>query len=312
MNILFRACRAALPVVAFGCAVANPCSAQIIVLKNGQNVTATDLKVDAQGNLHTTVKVGNTVGDQAYRPTEVDRIVIPKPAQIGQAEQALLTGKAAEAVAIIDLVIKAYEPFRKTKGNYWAESVLIKSAALQAQNKVDQALVQLEPLKGYDLDASVALTAKARLAGLLAYNKTRATEASALADEILKTNTDDQSALGETWLAKGRALYTLQKYEDALLAFLHLPVFYYDSPTSTAQAMLMSGRCYLELEDNEKAVRAFMEVQEQFSTTPEAIEAKREIEKGGSKMAQIVKKLEDKKAEEERKLKESQSNSPAA
>lgn len=278
-------------------------TAQIVVLKGGQTAPAKGLRRNG-ATLYNTIDLNGHAGEVGYAIKDVDRLELPEPPQIGQAEQLILTGKPAEAVTLLEPIINAYYPLRDIKGVYWAAASLLKSAGLQAQGKRDEAAALLTLLAEYPFDPHIALTAKARLAGLLALaGKSRAPQAIALADSLLGT-TEDSKVLAEVWLAKGRALFVTGDYDNALDAFLHLPVFYSDSPSSTAEALLGCGRCYLKLQDNKRAVRSLLSLQELYPTSPEAAEAKKEIEKGGASLASFVKQVQDDKAEADRKLKE--------
>lgn len=282
--------------------------AQLVVLKSGQTAPAKGLRREG-ATLYNTIDLNGHSGEVGYAIKDVDHLELPEPPQLGQAEQLILTGKPAEAVTALDPLINAYYPLRDLKGVYWAPASLLKSAALQAQGKRDEATVLLTLLAEYPFDPHIAQTAKARLAGLLALaGKARAPQAIALADSLLGT-TEDATVLAELWLAKGRALFVTGDYDNALDAFLHLPVFYDDNPSSTAEALLACGRCYLKLQDPKRAVRSFLSLQELYPTSPESREAKKELDKGGASLASYVKQVQDDKAEADRKLKEVSSQS---
>lgn len=284
---------------------------QLVVLKSGQTAPARGLKRSG-ATLYNTIELNGNKGTVGYAVADIDRLELPEPPQIGQAEQAILTGKPAEAVTLLDPVIASYYPLRDLKGVPWASASLLKSAALQALGKREEATVLLTLLAEYPLDVQIALTAKARLAGLLALaGKSRAPQAISLAETIIGGTSDDSRVLAEAWLAKGRAMFVLNDFDNALDAFLHLPVFYRDSASSTAEALLGCGRCYLKLQDPKRAVRSFMALEERYSTTPEAAEARQEIERGGASLATFVKEVQDSKAEADRKLKEASESASA-
>lgn len=296
--------------LAFALALVAPAQGQIIVLKNGQNAPAKDLRRDG-ATLYTTIDLNGHAGVVGYPVNSVDHFELPEPPQLGQAEQAILVGKPGDAGPLLDPIIATYYPIRDIKGVYWAPAALLKSAALQALGKREEATVLLTLLAEYPLDPKISLTAKARLAGLLALGgKARAPQAISLADTLIGS-TDDSRVLAEAWLAKGRALFVLSDFDGALDAFLRLPVFYDDAAASTAEALLGAGRCYLKLQDAKRAVRSFTALQERYSATPEAAEARKELENGGPELATALKQVSDEKAEADRKLKDLNGNPPA-
>ena len=283
---------------------------QLVVLKNGNTIPAKGLRREGE-MLMNQVEIAGRPAETGYPVKDIDHLEIPEPPQLGKAEQDIVIGKPAEAIPLLDPLIAAYYPLRDIKGVYWGQASLLKSAALQALGKRDEATVLLTLLSEYTLDPHISLTAKARLAGLLAMGgKARAPQAITLADAIIGS-TDDSGALSEAWLAKGRALFVLNNFDGALDAFLRLPVFYDDNPSNTAQALLGCGRCYLAMQNYKRAARSFIELQERYGTTPEAAESKKEIEKGGREMAAMVKQVLADHAEDDRKLKEANAKLPA-
>ena len=80
-------------------------------------------------------------------------------------------------------------------------------------------------------------------------------------------------------------------FEDAILAFLHLPVFYDENPSATAKADLGAGRSYLAIGDKKRAAQSFLQIEESFATLAEAAEAKAEVAKAGPEMEAMVKDL---------------------
>ena len=123
-----------------------------------------------------------------------------------QAEQSLAAGKFAQALAEIEPVVAAQFPFRDIKGNYWTQASLLKSNALLGVGKTADASAMLTQLSLFTLDPAAALTAKARLAGILAQGgKEKAGEAIRLADQII-AGSEDRGVLAEAYLAQGPRL----------------------------------------------------------------------------------------------------------
>lgn len=279
----------------------QPCSAQQIILKTGQAVAAQNLKFDGT-QLVGDIEVAGQVGKVGYPLATIDRLEMAKPPQMVQAEGLLATGKFAQAAAAIEPVIASQQALRGIKGNYWAQASLVKTSAQIGEGKGQDAAALLTQLSLYTLDPSVVATAKARLAGILAQGgKEKAGEAIRLADEIIASS-ENRSVLAEAYLARGRACFAQDNFSDALMAYLHLPVFYDGQPTSTAAAVLGSGRCYMALGDTRRGVRTFLEIEDQFPNMPEAAAAKAEMEKGGKRLQSVATELKNEKADADKQF----------
>jgi tetratricopeptide (TPR) repeat protein len=279
-----------------------PCHGQEIHMRDGRVVPAQNLKRDGNTVL-SNVEIAGQIGQVGYPMAGIDHLELPKPPQMVQAEQSLAAGKFAQALAQIEPVATSQFGFRDIKGNLWAQAALLKSTAQLGLGKTTEATAILTQLSLYTLDPAAASTAKARLAGILAQGgKEQAAEAVRLADQIIASS-EDRGALADAYLAKGRAYFAQDNYSDALLAFLNLPVFYDQQPTNTAAAVLGSARCYMALGDTRRGVRSYLDVQEQFPALPEAAAAKTEMEKGGTRLANIVTELKNEQVEADKQFK---------
>ena len=78
---------------------------------------------------------------------------------------------------------------------------------------------------------------------------------------------------------EGDALLAQKDWEDALMAYLHVPVFYQDEKIFLPPALLGSGRAYRRLNDNNRAKRALKELIATFPQSAEANAAQAELKK---------------------------------
>ena len=299
-----RASRSALLIVGFTLAASvAPCAAQQIVFRDGRTVSAQNLKRADAATLLSSVEVAGQAGQVGYAVTTIDHLELPKPPQMIQAEQALAGGKFAQALVDIEPVIVSQFPLRDIKGNYWPQAALLKTSAQIGAGRMGDATALLTQLSLFTADPGAAINAKARLAGILAQGgKDRAVEAAALADQIIASS-EARGALADAYLAKGRALFSQDNYGDALLAFLHLPVFYDLQPTNTAAALLGSARCYMAMGDTRRGVRSFLEVQAQFPGLPEAAAAREDLAKGGERLASVATEIKNEQADSDKQFK---------
>ena len=77
-------------------------------------------------------------------------------------------------------------------------------------------------------------------------------KALAICDGMIKESAKAE-VLAEAWVRKGDVLLAQREWDDAVLAYLHVPVFYEDENLWMPPALLGSARAFRGLEDMEKA-----------------------------------------------------------
>jgi len=90
---------------------------------------------------------------------------------------------------------------------------------------------------------------------------------------------DDSGTLAQLNMLKGRAEYSLGKYEDALYSFLRIPVFYGNQAEYVPAAKLEVARCLLKLDTPDKKAQRLPELAESYilevvNDYPMTVEAK--------------------------------------
>jgi tetratricopeptide (TPR) repeat protein len=103
-------------------------------------------------------------------------------------------------------------------------------------------------------------------------------KALAVYDDVIKASTDENT-LAYAWVNKAVSLYALQKYDPAVLAYLHIPVFYPEQKILMPTVLMGSGRCYVHLENLPEAQNSYNDLVDQFPSSPEAAAAKVELKK---------------------------------
>jgi tetratricopeptide (TPR) repeat protein len=115
-----------------------------------------------------------------------------------------------------------------------------------------------------------------RLAAIAARkDNTTAPQAMAIYDSVIDVSADPR-VLAETWLDKGEALLAAKSYEPALMALLHIPVFYPDQRLLMPRALLGSARAFKGLEDFDRARDQLNELPDSYGASPESAAAKDE------------------------------------
>ena len=87
------------------------------------------------------------------------------------------------------------------------------------------------------------------------------------------------SSLVEAWLTVGSAHLALRDYKDALLAFLHVPVYAPDKALLMPAALLGSAGAYVGLDDTPRAQAALKELLASYPNSPEAALARDRLQK---------------------------------
>src|SRR5207237_5456006 len=94
-------------------------------------------------------------------------------------------------------------------------------------------------------------------------------KAAHICDDAIRDSTRPE-VLADAWVMKGNVLLAQKDWDDALLAFLRVPVFYRDEKLFMPPALLGSARAYRRLDDVERAKRTLKELIAQFPKSSEA------------------------------------------
>src|SRR5207302_4186060 len=126
-------------------------------------------------------------------------------------------------------------------------------------------------------DPEAARAANLRIASSLV-KKQEFEKAAQICDDTIKQSTRPE-VLADAWVTKGNVLLAQKDFDDALLAFLRVPVFYRDEKLFMPPALLGSARAYRRLDDVEHAKRALKDLIVQFPKSSEAAIAQTELQK---------------------------------
>ena len=97
-------------------------------------------------------------------------------------------------------------------------------------------------------------------------------------DELIKTSSDDDT-LARAWIGKGRILLDKRDFEPALLAYLHVPVFYPGNRRRLSDALLGSGQAFTGIDNRDKAKETFQQIINEDPASADAATAKAELQK---------------------------------
>jgi tetratricopeptide (TPR) repeat protein len=250
--------------------------AQTIALQTGQKIDTQGVRRDGD-MIMGKVQVGAGSGEVGYHLAQIAKVEFPEPGALKTASDLLVQGQPDKALAEIAPVVAYYDPFKDVPGNWWAQAALIKVSILAAQQHEKEAENLAAEIEKSTKDHDMARAAQLRLVGAL-IRKNEIEKAIGICDTAIKSS-DDPTTLANAWVAKGDALLAQKDWNDALVAYLHVPVFYQDERMFQPAALLGSGRAYRRLNDINRAKRALNELLTAFPQSAEATAAQTELKK---------------------------------
>ncbi|MEO6871151.1 MAG: tetratricopeptide repeat protein [Chthoniobacterales bacterium] len=254
----------------------QPALAQNIILKTGQTIETKGVRRSGDMVMGS-VQVRSSRGEVGYQASTISRIDFPEPAQLKTATALLSQGEPAKALAEIGPVVKFYEPFRNIPGNYWAQAALLKVSALAGMQLDKEAESLGDEIRQNTTDPETARAAQLQLVGSLVH-KEDYKKAIALCDAVIKESAK-ASVLAEAWVKKGDALSAQRSWDGAILAYLHVPVFYEDEKLWMPPALLGAARAFRGLQDLDRARKSLNDLTAQFPKSAQAETARAELQK---------------------------------
>ena len=256
--------------------IAPSAHAQSILLKTGQTIETKGLRRSGDMVL-IKVQVGGSSGEVGYRASTIAKIAFPEPPQLKTAAAFLSQGQPEKALADIEPVIKYYEPFRDLPGNWWATAALLKISALNAMRLEKAAEKLADEIRKSVSDPETVRAAQLQLvAGFV--RRVEYDKALQLCDTVIKESTKAE-LLAEAWVHKGDALLAQRLWDGAVLAYLHVPVFYEDEKLWMPPALLGSARAFRGLEDFERARRSLEDLSAQYPKSAQAEIGRAELQR---------------------------------
>ena len=250
--------------------------AQNIQLKTGQTIETKGVR-RSDDMVMGKVQVGSSSGEVGYQAATIARINFPEPPQLKTTAALLSQGEPAKALADIGPVVKYYAPFRDIPGNWWAQSALLQVSALAGMKLDKEAEALGDEIRKNVTDPETARAAQLQLvSGLIRsedYNK-----ALQLCDAVIQESAQPD-VLAEAWVRKGDALLAQRQWDGAVLAYLHVPVFYEDENRWMPFALLGSARGFRGLEDLERAKRSLNDLTAAYPKSAQADVARAELQK---------------------------------
>lgn len=256
--------------------VAPSAQAERILLKTGQTIESKGVRRSGD-MVMVKVQVGASSGEVGYRVSTIAKIAFPEPLQLKTTAVFLSQGQPEKALADIEPIVKYYDHFRDIPGNWWAPAALLKLSALNGMQLDKEAGRLGDEIRKNVIDPETARAAQLQLvAGLV--HKGEYDKALQLCDSVIKESAKAE-VLAEAWVDRGDALLAQRQWDDAVLAYLHVPVFYQEEKRWMPPALLGSARAFRGLEDLEEAKRSLNDLAAGYPKSAQAEIARTELQK---------------------------------
>lgn len=251
-------------------------SAETIVLKTGQRIETKGLRRSGD-KIMGKIEVGETIGEVGHPITSIANIDFLKPQGIDAAAALLAQGQADKALAEITPVLGFYDQFRDIPGSWWAQAAVVKVSALAALGRDVEAEALATQVQKISTDPEATRALNLRIANSLV-RKLDYDKANKLVDAVIKESGQPE-VLADAWVTKGNILSAQKQWDGALLAYLHVPVFYQDEKLFVPPALLGSARAYRRLDDVDRAKKSLQDLIKTFPNSAEAAAAQTELRK---------------------------------
>jgi len=242
--------------------------AQRYHLRDGTVLEADEVTMRGGALVQTLDAVGASAAERSYPLGQVVRLEWPEPAEIGEARQRLASADPAGAVEVVEPVRRQFVPFAKVPGSWWTEAALLRLRGLLAAGTTEATAAAARELIATTADAEAAGLARLALVELEA----RAGRID-LAQAMLEASLRGEVPAGvqaRAWLLRASLALAQGAHEEALEAFLRIPVFFGTRGDLQPEALLGSARAYLGLGDRPRAERAARDLMEQHPDTAQA------------------------------------------
>ena len=225
---------------------------------------------------------GTTVQRNAKRPdgsnavgipvASIIRVDFPKPDELSAADDLILKGKYDEALRKAKVVQDLHRLWKDKPGSWYAQASLLVAESLLRQNKYDESARLMSELRNMVLSSNLQVRVT-MLDALEQFQKGITGPALAKVKPLAKS-AQDAETLARLYLLTGDIQFKREAFEEALEAYLQIPVFYGAEAAFLPAADLGAAKSLARLNRLKDAMDSFGRIIDRYAGTPEADAAK--------------------------------------
>lgn len=202
------------------------------------------------------------------------RVDFPKPDDLSAADDLIIKGKYDEAFQRATAVQNLHRLWKDKPGSWYAQAGLLVAESLLRQNKYDESARLMSELRNMSLASSLQIRVT-MLDALEQFQKGITGPALAKVKPLIK-GAQDAETLARLYLLIGDIQFKREAFEEALDAYLQIPVFYGAEAAFLPAAELGAAKCLARLRRLQDATDSLTRIIERYAGTPEADAAKLE------------------------------------
>jgi hypothetical protein len=243
-------------------------------LRNGQRIPAADVKPSKAG-FTATVPAGATTRAVNFTAKDIVRASLREPQQIAEARTLIASGKAPEAAILMEKLTAELEPLQGVPGAWWHLATMLQMDALATSGKV----IEAESLATNDLLAKLpeaTATIVADFQRIIA-KPTTSPELKASGVEALARRITDPWIAARAWLELANLLSAQGKIEEAVKAWLRVPVFHAAETDLAVRGLVSAARGLQQIQRSDDGVKLLMDYLADHPGSPYAEPLRTEI-----------------------------------
>ena len=211
-----------------------------------------------------------------YSVANIARIEFPVPPQIKSSTDLMLHDKPMAAIAQIEPIVAFYRPFQDVPGNWWPQAASLKLSALVRLKREGDAEALITDLARCS-DPEAAMAARVQQAASMIRRRNYEAARPLLQGAVKESRNPETLALA--WVAMGDVELAAKNYDPALLAYLHVPVYFPEQEIQMPASLLGSARAFAGLSDFQKAQDNLDQLKKQYPSSSEASASETELKK---------------------------------
>jgi|GEM_PF-2627189 len=237
----------------FTATTAHAQSQEEFELQGGRRFPAESVKLSPGGGFTATITVGTSQQTINFTAKEVIRASLREPKEVVEARNLIANDKPDKAIESLDKAEPTLLPFQSIPDSWWLRATILRMDALsvRGKNKEAAAIASSDVLGKLSPDSASLLRDFQQIVAPPGKNNAEKLETlHAMVDRIV-----DSWVGARIWLEIGNTLAMQGKMEDAVKAWLRVPVFFPAERDLAARGTILAARGLQQIgraEDGEK------------------------------------------------------------